>query len=157
MKLSSSLPQIIPALLLCSCATIVNGTYQKISVSSTPTGASVTVDGVNVGGTPVILELKRKDDHMVRLTMDGYQPFEMPITCSVSGWVWGNILFGGLIGLAVDAGTGGMYKLTPEQIHAQMGNAGTGTVVQDGDIYVAVVLVPDPSWERIGYLQPARQ
>lgn len=154
MKNFSSLPLFIPALLLCSCATIVNGTYQKIGVSSSPTGASVMVDGIDVGKVPVILELKRKDDHMVRLTMDGYKPVDIPITCSVSGWVWGNILFGGIIGLAVDAATGGMYKLKPEQITGYMQSDKTGAVLEDDGIYVTVVLVPDPSWERIGYLQP---
>ena len=29
-----------------------------------------------------------------------YQPFDMTLTRSVSGWVWRNIVFGGLIGLA---------------------------------------------------------
>src|SRR5712691_843656 len=31
----------------------------------------------------------------------------------VAGMVWGNILLGGLIGLAVDAGTGKMWKYSP--------------------------------------------
>jgi hypothetical protein len=34
--------------------------------------------------------------------------------------VWGNIVFGGIIGLAVDAITGGLYKLAPEQVSAQL-------------------------------------
>ena len=40
---------------------------------------------------------------------------------SLSGWYWGNIVFGGLIGmLIVDPATGAMYKL-PEGVSADMG------------------------------------
>ena len=155
MQLSPSLPLLSLAVLLAGCGTIMNGSYQKIGVSSNPTGASVTIDGIDVGKTPVILELKRNDDHMIRLTLDGYAPFDMPIKCKVSGWVWGNIVFGGLLGLAVDAITGGMYKLTPEDIHAQMMASGPGLVPGDDGIYITVVLSPNPDWQRIGYLQPA--
>jgi len=71
----------------------------------------------------------------------------------VSGWVWGNLAIGGLIGLAVDAISGGMYKLTPEQISASM-MSGSANVSQPGSgIYVAVVLRAQPDWQRIGTLQ----
>jgi hypothetical protein len=38
----------------------------------------------------------------------------------VSGWIWGNLAFGGLIGLAVDFGTGGGYQLSPESLSAPL-------------------------------------
>ena len=55
--------------------------------------------------------------------------------------------------VAVDASTGGMYKLTPEAVDASMQ---TRTAVVDGrrTIQVAVVMSPDPSWEKIGQLSP---
>lgn len=43
--------------------------------------------------------------------MDGYLPDETTLTKKVSGWVRGNLVFGGLIGLAVDAISGGMAQL----------------------------------------------
>lgn len=95
------------------CGTIIHGTTQQVGVSSSPSGADVVVDGVDQGSTPVTVDLSRKDKHTIKLSLNGYQPHEMIINRKVSGWVWGNILFGGLIGLAVDAGTGGMYKLSP--------------------------------------------
>jgi hypothetical protein len=33
-----------------------------------------------------------------------------------SGWVWGNIAFGGLIGLGVDFISGGAYQLYPDNL-----------------------------------------
>lgn len=135
------------------CATIMQGSKQQVSVTSTPSGASVTVDGVENGTTPVVLSLKRKDNHVVRIAAPGYQPYEVALSRSVSGWVAGNIVFGGIIGLVVDASTGGMYKLSPEQIEANLGGGASASAETRGDaLYVAVVLQADPSWERIGTL-----
>ncbi|MFH1337185.1 MAG: PEGA domain-containing protein, partial [Candidatus Zixiibacteriota bacterium] len=90
------------------------------------------------------------------IDMSGYQPFEATITRSVSGWVWGNVLFGGLIGLAVDAISGGLYKLTPDQVAGTLTKEGTGYLYQDDAIYVSVVLKVDPTWEKVGSLEPLR-
>ena len=146
-------------LTLPACATIMQSASQEISVSSTPTGAKVLVDGTDMGKTPYVASLKRKDKHVIRIELDGYQPFEMPLGRGTSGWVWGNIVFGGLPGLAVDAITGGMYKLKPEQVQATLAasTALEGSVRRDKDLLVVtVVLRPDSTWERIGSLVPAR-
>ncbi|MEJ2205881.1 MAG: PEGA domain-containing protein [Gemmatimonadota bacterium] len=135
-----------------ACGTIMHGTTQPVSISSAPTGAQVTVDGFERGVTPVIAELKRKDHHMLRVAMDGYEPFEMGLTRSVSGWVWGNIVFGGLIGLAVDAISGGLYKLSPDQVMAELRTSRPLMSGTDGVVYLTVVLRPMPGAERIGQL-----
>ena len=146
---------IVSAALMSGCASIMHGTRQDIGISSTPTGASVSVDGQIKGTTPVAVNLSRKDIHTVKVELPGYLPFEAKITRHVSGWVWGNIIFGGLIGLAVDAITGGLYKLSPEQLQAALREENATGMISDGNvIYVAVVLQPDPSWEQIGRLIP---
>lgn len=138
---------------LAACATIMHGTTQEVSVASSPTGAKVTVDGKEVGQTPVVADLKRKDQHTIRLDLDGYNPYELRMSRGTSGWVWGNIVFGGVIGLAVDAITGGMYKLKPEDINATL-SPGTASVDRQGDLLVVtVVLRADPAWERVGTLE----
>lgn len=141
--------------LMAGCASIMHGTTQGVGFSSTPTGALITVDNKPCGNTPTIVELRRKDTHIVKIEMPGYLPFEATITRSVSGWVWGNIVFGGLIGLAVDAITGGLYKLAPEQVSAVLQKKGMSSLYRDDTIYVATVLQPDKSWQRIGELQKA--
>jgi hypothetical protein len=141
------------AALICSCASIMHGTHQDVGISSNPTGAAVSVDGLLKGNTPVIANLTRKDNHIVRIELAGYKPYETTLTRSVSGWVWGNILLGGLIGLAVDAISGGLYNLTPEQVSGQL-LAGTAGIVPNRDgIYVAVVLAPQPGWQKVGQLE----
>jgi hypothetical protein len=86
--------------------------------------------------------------------MEGYAPYEMALSRSTSGWVWGNIVFGGIPGLAVDAITGGLYKLKPEQIEGKLGEAAAQVRHKNDVLVVAVVLKPEPGWERIATLSP---
>lgn len=141
---------------LSGCCSIIHGTRQDVGISSTPTGALVKVDNVPSGNTPVVAKLTRKDNHFVRIELSGYQPFDMTLTRSVSGWVWGNIVFGGLIGLAVDAIDGAFYNLSPEQVsatlaanHASLGRTNDG-------VYLFAVLKPEPGWTKVGQLQAAQ-
>src|SRR6266480_3279892 len=138
---------------LLACATILHGSSQDVGIASQPTGASVTVDNQMLGHTPVVAKLKRKDKHTIAVALDGYQPFEVTTTRSTSGWVWGNIVFGGLIGLAVDAIDGAFYNLSPEQVSATLA-ANHASVSKTGDgIYLFAVLKPEPGWVKVGQLQ----
>lgn len=66
----------------------------------------------------------------------------------ISGWVFRNIVFGGVIGLAVDAISGGIYRLTPEQVQSELrSNYLTGQ--KGNDFYIAVVMQPNPVWGKI--------
>jgi hypothetical protein len=135
-----------------SCATVIHGNHQDVGISSSPTNAVVRVDGANVGNTPVNAKLTRKDNHVVSIELPGYQAYQATLTRGVSGWVWGNIAIGGLIGLAVDAISGGMYKLTPEEMHAEMRSQSASVSSVNDTLFIAVVLKPDPSWQKIGQL-----
>ena len=142
---------------LCSfgCATIMHGSSQDVSINSTPSGAEVTADNVPSGKTPVLLHLKRGDTHTVKVNVPGYLPYELILTKSVSGWVWGNVLFGGLIGLAVDAISGGLYYLNPEQVQAQLAQepqTAPKVATNSDDLQILVVLSPDPSWKLVAQL-----
>lgn len=135
-----------------ACATIMHGSSQDVGISSSPTNAKVSVDNMPKGNTPIVASLTRKDNHVVKIELAGYAPFEATLTKKVSGWVWGNIVFGGLIGLAVDAITGGLYNLTPEQIAGQLARQGATATVGPNGIYVILVQRADPAWQRVGTL-----
>ena len=143
---------ILLSLALWGCATIMHGSTQNIGISSSPTSAKVLVDGREYGSTPLFAELLRGDEHIVTVELTGYQKVEFTITKSVSGWVWGNIIFGGVIGLAFDALSGGLYDLSPEQIRAELKKEGVGAIEKDGTIYLVTVLRPNPDWQKIGTL-----
>jgi hypothetical protein len=123
-------------------------------MSSSPSDASVTINGRDIGRTPVMIDLKRKDSHIVRITLAGYETYETTLTRKVSGWVWGNIVFGVLIGLVVDASTGGMYKLTPEQIQAELRSGRAAVTDTEEGLFISFVLEADSNWEKVGELKP---
>lgn len=141
------------ALALSACASIMHGTSQDIGISSSPTGAKVMIDNQQGANTPYVAKLSRKDNHIVKIDLDGYQPAELTLTKSVSGWVWGNIVFGGLIGLAVDAISGGLYNLTPEQLQATLAATKTSLAPTKTGIYVVLVKKPSRDWVKVGQLQ----
>lgn len=122
-------------------------------ISSSPTGAKVIIDNESQGTTPMTASLKRKEHHTIRIEMAGYQPYETKIIRKVDGWIIGNIIFGGLIGLGVDAITGGMYKLTPDQIESQLQKSAITLTTETDQVFVTFVLEPEPSWEKIGQLK----
>jgi len=139
-------------LFLVGCATIMQGTKQNVGISSNPSGAKVTINGQTFGNTPLTVELSRKDNHIIKIELEGFLPYETTLTRKVSGWVAGNIIFGGLIGLAIDAITGGMYKLTPEQIQAELKKSDMSINLGEDKLYITFTLTPDPGWEKIGQL-----
>jgi uncharacterized protein YceK len=140
---------------LSGCATIMHGTRQSIGIASNPSNANVWVDRTFAGNTPIIVDMTRKDNHFVRIELEGYQPYEATFSRKLSGWVFGNIVFGGVIGLAVDAISGGLYMLTPEQIQAELRSNHMASKRSD-DSYIVIVLEPDPSWKKIGNLVAAK-
>ena len=146
----------IAAIATVGCASIMHGTTQKIGISSSPTGATVTVDNQMLGSTPLFADLKRGKEHVVTIEMAGYEKSQLTLTKSVSGWVWGNIVFGGLIGLAVDAISGGLYHLSPEQLNAELKKNGANVSSSKDGIIVVAVLRPDPAWQKIGNLAHQR-
>lgn len=137
---------------LTSCATVMHGTYQSIGIASNPGNAAVWVDQNYMGQTPIIVAMSRRDNHILRIELANYQPYDAVFSRQVSGWVLGNIIFGGFIGLAVDAISGGIYKLTPDQIQAEMRSNNIPFSNNSNESYVFIVLKPDTSWEKVGNL-----
>lgn len=140
---------------LTSCATIMHGTHQSVGIASNPSNATVWVDQMHVGHTPLFVELSRKDNHVVKIELEGYQPYEATFSRQLSGWVFGNIVFGGIIGLAVDAISGGLYMLTPDQVQAELRSNHMAYSKKSNDSCILVVLEPNPSWQKIGNLVSA--
>jgi hypothetical protein len=102
------------------CATLFKSKKSSISLSSTPSGAEVFVDGSRVGQTPVILELPNKKEHTVVFRKDGYGETTCRIDNSVgAGWVILDVL-GGLIPVIIDAATGAWYNLDPKACNVNL-------------------------------------
>lgn len=145
--------RLLATILLTGCATIIHGPNQTIGVNSNPSSARVTVDGQAFGTTPAMVKLASKSTHVIKVELEGYLPFEATVTKKISGWVWGNIVIGGIPGLAIDAVTGSLYRLTPEQLTAQLSRQ-SGMAQRPSRDELLIILVPqaDPEWQRVGRL-----
>lgn len=114
------------------CASILGDSSYPVVVTSAPQGASFEIADkqgqvVHSGTTPSTVILKSGkgyfsgQNYTLRFKKDGYPDKTVLLNSSISGWYWGNIIFGGLIGmLIVDPATGAMYKL-PDGVSADMG------------------------------------
>ena len=132
--------------MLTGCATILGGGgTQSISFSSQPSGASVSANGRALGSTPVLAPLSRKNDHLIKIELDGYEAYELQMTRGTNGWVWGNLVFGLVPGLIVDLATGAIKKLEPAQIIAQLQRSGSASAeLKEDQLYIFVSLEPIP-------------
>jgi len=97
--------------LLPGCASIVRGSSQSILITTPPTTGADCILTSRRGSWSVITPgavrvSKSKEDVTVTCTKDGYEEAVASIPSEFEGWTVGNIVFGGLIGLGVDAATG---------------------------------------------------
>lgn len=99
------------------CASITTDSLQMISLTSDPTDAVCVIKGpkgfTTRVTTPAGFTVPRGEGDLSVVCTKGDTVGSALIKEGVAGLVWGNILFGGLIGLAVDAGTGKIWKHPP--------------------------------------------
>lgn len=110
-----------------ACCSIVSKSTYPVTISSNPPGANFTLKKANgiamsTGTTPATITLSSSDGYfkpakyVVEFTRKGVTQ-SVPLNASINGWYFGNILFGGLIGLLiVDPATGAMWKLDDNAI-----------------------------------------
>lgn len=124
---------ILPILLLfvSGCATIIHGRSQDVMFVSQPQGATVKIDGAVKGVTPTKIALKRNQDYIVTIEKDGFEPVERTLKSELSGWTFGNILLGGIVGGVIDLAAGGAWKLSEDKIEVGLKPVG-GYELQQG-------------------------
>lgn len=124
-----------------SCASIVSKTSYPVTVDSTPREASVTIknrrgEQVFTGKTPAVARLKsgagffKNAKYSVTISKPGFADKTVELTATINGWYFGNLVFGGLLGLLIiDPATGAMYKLKQTDVNEtlQSQNSTTST------------------------------
>jgi hypothetical protein len=115
---------------LSACATITRGSRQNVEFKSSPEGAKVsTTTGENCI-TPCTMKMRRKASFDATFTKEGYEP-QITTVKSKGGSggavaaAFGNVVFGGLIGIIVDATTGSLKTLKPGKLDVTMVPAGS--------------------------------
>ncbi|MEM6844839.1 MAG: hypothetical protein AAF944_16585 [Bacteroidota bacterium] len=129
MKKGLSLAVISLLIVASSCASIVSKSRYPVAISSVPQEADITIIDrkgrtVYEGVTPANVMLKSgcgffsKATYSIQFAKPGYETRSLPLYASLDGWYFGNLVFGGLIGLLiVDPATGAMYRLDTSYIN----------------------------------------
>ncbi|MCS3755191.1 hypothetical protein GGP79_003175 [Salinibacter ruber] len=136
---------------LVGCATIVTGSSTDISLQSDPSEAQIEINSQDRGETPTTLSLDSDRSYTVELSLEGYEDESIQLRKSTSGWVAGNLLFGGIPGLVIDAATGGLYVLSPKNVSADLDEE---TADASDELTIRVAMNVDTSWKKVGQLDP---
>ena len=119
----------LACVLVSGCSSIVDGGKKSVKINSDPTGAKFTIYNakgtvVDCETTPAKIKLTRSqgyfngEEYKLVFEAPGFYTGEAFVKAKIDGWYFGNILFGGLIGLlVVDPLTGSMYTLSPRELH----------------------------------------
>ena len=96
--------------LICSCATILTGSTDKLSFDSDPDGATILMDGIDIGKTPATISLKRPgfSDKEVMLKLKGYEDRRFILQKEFNVITILNL--GNLLGWGIDIATGSIMK-----------------------------------------------
>ncbi len=120
------------------CASIVGQKNFPLTINSNPSGANYLVKDERgremfSGTTPSTVSLPAGESYFHRKQYNiifkkaGYSDRQTVVNAEISGWYFGNFIFGGLIGLIiVDPLTGKMWKLPKA---ATMGNLNETTAL----------------------------
>ena len=142
------------AIFMSGCASIVSDSQYPVSITSTPAGANFEVRNragkvIHSGTTPGNVTLKsgagyfKGETYTIAFRKEGFADQQTTLNSSLDGWYWGNIVFGGLIGmLAVDPATGAMYKL-PEDTAATLAPVTADAKTADSLTLMTVDQVPE--------------
>ena len=105
----------VAAVFAAGCSSIVKGRSQEVTFQSSPEGASVLVDGRIIGKTPITTSLQKKSGQNIVFEKEGYKTLTMVLETRMSGWFWGNIVLGGVLGSTTDGVTGAVHEYSPSQ------------------------------------------
>jgi hypothetical protein len=108
-------------LFLSGCATILQPGPDSIPIRTVPPGATVLLNGYLKGVTPLNIEVERDNRCSLEIYKSGYQTVYLDKDKVVAGWVFGNIIFGGIPGLVIDLAlhNQGKYSEDPVTITLQ--------------------------------------
>jgi hypothetical protein len=143
-----------------SCASIVSKTSYPVTVDSEPRDANVTIYNrrgkeIFTGKTPALVKLKSGAGfftnaiYEVKITKDGFASKSVALRATLNGWYFGNLLFGGLLGLLIiDPATGAMYKLKQTAVIEKLeSNAKTAAVDQIHQLRIYDINEIPESWK----------
>ncbi|MGE8434331.1 PEGA domain-containing protein [Chryseobacterium joostei] len=104
-----------------SCATMFTGTQDPITFTSNPEGATVFHKGIEKCVTPCTTKIPRSlSKQTVTFQKEGFNSEEVKLDKKFNPVTLLNILFGGAIGVGIDAATGSLTKYSSKKYEAEL-------------------------------------
>ncbi len=108
-KIQNLLTIIVIAISTTSCATLFTSSKQSITFESTPPGAKVQVNGIDMGVTPVTIPIRKKlESPTITMKKEGYETRTFELEQSLSTASIFNLA--NLLGWGIDAASGKIMK-----------------------------------------------
>lgn len=124
---------LIALFLMTGCATIFTGTKDRIAFTSTPSGATIYKDGVEICTTPCNYRIKRSiNDTEVEFKLDGYET--RLITLDKEFNLVSIINLGNLFGWGIDALSGAVMKYDRKAYDLKLTQEKSASLVQPSRI-----------------------
>ena len=124
---------LIALFLMTGCATIFTGTKDRIAFTSTPSGATIYKDGVEICTTPCNYKVKRSlNDTEVEFKLDGYET--RLITLDKEFNLVSIINLGNLFGWGIDALSGAVMKYDRKAYDIKLTQEKSASLVQPSRI-----------------------
>ena len=76
------------------CATVIDGSNQLVTFNSSPNGAKIYANGMEIGTTPLTTSMKRSKTTMILAKKNGYEDQQLALQTKLNNWFWGNFLLG---------------------------------------------------------------
>ncbi len=103
-----------------ACSSIMNGSIQNVDVKSTEAESQIFVNGILNGTAPTVVKLHRGESYLIEVKKPGYETYRITTSKTITGWFWGNLICGGLVGMVIDLTSGNAYDVEPRFINAQL-------------------------------------
>lgn len=112
-------------LALSACASITRGTQETVKVYVSPADALIASNiGLSCNTSPCSLKVSRKTEFALTVSKEGYEKQTILVTTGVApggvAGMAGNVVFGGVIGVGIDAATGATLGHKPNPVLVEL-------------------------------------
>ena len=101
------------------CATLIDGSTQKVTFKSSPDGVKISANGKILGETPIVLDLERQAENVLEFYKEGYAKQSVQIENRMNGLVFVNLIwcFSCLLSTTTDYSSGAAYQYDPDKYY----------------------------------------
>jgi hypothetical protein len=110
------------ALFLCSCASMMSGNQQEITLTSTERDVDVYMNDEYLGKTPVTVSIDRQSGQFVEFQKSGFHSAKIDLKTKINPNFYWNLPLTvlGTTGMSTDFGSGAIYEFNSSKILVRM-------------------------------------